>query len=57
MLGDVAADDLPNVDDNIDSLSKALMATNLAGTADAAGALAKVLLRVGTNQRRQRKIR
>ena len=65
MLGDVAADDLPNVDDNIDVLSKALTAANLAGTdapltrgtADAAGALAKVLLRVGTNQWRQKKVR
>lgn len=65
VLGDVAADDLPNVDDNIDGLSKVLTAANLAGTdapltrgtADEAGALAKVLLRVGTNQWRQKKIR
>lgn len=64
-LGDLAADKLPNVDSEIDGLSKALETAKFVGdgdqqigkeTATAAASIAKVLIRAGLDGWRQREV-
>ena len=64
-LGDLAADELPNVDSQVDGLGKALEKAKFVGdgdaaikkeTASAASAIAKVLVRVVLDRYRQRQL-